>query len=68
MRSLHSVPHRYRSIGLRKCVHAYKLYIYIFVYIYIYTEKRTNEWVLNTAEAERQLLESIRKRKLAYFL
>src|SRR6218665_37161 len=30
-------------------------------------EKRINEWVLNKAETERQLLESIRKRKLTYF-
>jgi len=32
-----------------------------------WTEKRTNEWVLNKAETEKQLLESIRKRKLTYF-
>ena len=31
------------------------------------TKKRTNEWVLNTSETERQLLVSIRKRKLTYF-
>src|SRR6218665_2661218 len=30
-------------------------------------EKRTNEWLLNKAETERQLLESIKKRKLTYF-
>jgi len=32
-----------------------------------WTEKRTNEWVLHKAKTERQLLESIRKRKLTYF-
>ena len=30
------------------------------------TEKRTNKWVMNKAETERQLLEYIRKRKLTY--
>ena len=30
-------------------------------------EKRTNEWLLNKAETEGKLLESIRKRRLTYF-
>ena len=32
-----------------------------------WTEKKTNEWVLETAGVERSLLESIKRRKMSYF-
>ena len=32
-----------------------------------WTEKRTNEWALQSAGTERQLLKSVKKRKMTYF-
>ena len=32
-----------------------------------WTEKKTNEWVLNKAEVKRELLDTVKARKLAYY-
>ena len=58
----HSEQEMKKGYKLLKCEEFARYYVY-----HVPTVKRTNDWILEKAEVSRNLLESVKARKLSYF-